>query len=141
MEFEATGKYLRISTRKMRLVADAVMRMNVLVALDTLNRVPKHAAKILSEVMKSAVANAKGRNVDGKDLKIKEIIVMGGPAMKRWHAVSRGMAHAFKKRMTHVRVILQTIHDGKEGVKKVTKPTIEGKKEKNSETKKEKGVK
>lgn len=132
MEFEATGKYLRISTRKMRLIADMVMRMNAAVAVDTLTRTPKHAARILLEVLKSAMANAKGRNVDGKDLKIKEILVMGGPAMKRWHAVSRGMAHAYKKRMTHVKVTLQTIQSEKEKpVKKIEKlktEAVDGKK-------------
>ena len=31
---------------------------------------------------------------------------MGGPAIKRFNAVSRGQAHAYKKRMTHIRIIL-----------------------------------
>lgn len=135
MEFEATGKYLRVSTRKMRLIADMVMRMNAVVASDTLARTPKHAAKLLAAVLKSAMANAKGRNVDGKDLKIKEIMVMGGPAMKRWHAVSRGMAHAFKKRMTHVRVTLLTTNDVKKPSAPIKSVSTGGKKETKTEEK------
>jgi large subunit ribosomal protein L22 len=132
----------------MRLIADMVMRMNAVVAVDTLARTPKHAAKVLGAVLKSALANAKGRNVDGKDLKIKEIMVMGGPAMKRWHAVSRGMAHAFKKRMTHVRITLVTKNEvkspptpiklGSAGGKKVEKKIEE---KQSVEKKMKKGVK
>lgn len=106
MKYEATGKYLRISTRKMRLVADAIRPLPVHAALTQLERMAKRGGDMLAKVFKSAVANAKGRNVDEKLLRIERIDVMEGPVMKRWHAVSRGMAHAYKKRMTHVRVVL-----------------------------------
>ncbi len=106
MEYQATSKYIRTSTRKVRIVADSVRSMRPAEALVALGAIHRLAAKPLSLVISSALANAKQKQVDVSTLRIKEIEVMGGPVMKRWHAVSRGMAHGFKKRMTHVRVVL-----------------------------------
>lgn len=71
-----------------------------------LDRVTKHAALPLKRVLESALANAKQKNIDGGSLKISRLEVMGGPSMKRFHAVARGSAHAYKKKMTHIRIIL-----------------------------------
>src|SRR3989344_4395937 len=106
MEYSATAKYLKMSTRKLRLVADSVRPLPVHQAVLYLRSIPKRAGIVLADVMASAIANAKQKNVSADALHIKLIEVMGGPVMKRWHAVSKGQAHAFKKRMTHVRVIL-----------------------------------
>ncbi|OGG04995.1 hypothetical protein A2Z33_06930 [Candidatus Gottesmanbacteria bacterium RBG_16_52_11] len=105
MKFQATAKYLRISTRKVRLVADSIRRMPAEVARQQLERMPRRAAKMISGVLASAMANAKTANA-GSQLMIDEIEVMGGPAMKRWRAVARGSAHGYKKRMTHIRIVL-----------------------------------
>jgi large subunit ribosomal protein L22 len=67
---------------------------------------PKAAAEPLAKVLASAMANAKVKNAAADKLKFKTIEIMGGPIMKRWMAVSRGQGHAYKKRMTHVRIIL-----------------------------------
>lgn len=106
MEFTATAKYLRTSTRKLRLIADAVRSLTVPDALVQLDQMPKRANGVLLKVVKSAVNNAKQKQVDVEKLKFKLIEVMGGPVMKRFHAASRGRAHPYKKRMTHVRVVL-----------------------------------
>jgi len=106
MEYSATAKYIRTSTRKLRLVADSIRRMTPGNALVRLSVSPKYAAQPLMDLIKSALANAKVKQAKVEMLRFKLIEVMGGPVMKRWHAVSRGQAHAFKKRMTHVRVVL-----------------------------------
>ncbi|MBI5449161.1 50S ribosomal protein L22 [Candidatus Gottesmanbacteria bacterium] len=106
MEYTATAKYVRISTRKMRLVADSIRTLAPTDALAQLSIMPKAAAEPLASVIASALANAKQKNVDSGTLRFKNIEVMGGPSMKRWHAVSRGNAHAYKKRMTHIRIVL-----------------------------------
>ena len=90
----------------MRLVADMIRSLSPVAALVQLGHMPKLAAKPLFSVFSSAVANAKQKGVAIEALTIKIIEVMGGPSMKRWHAVSRGQAHSYKKRMTHVRVVL-----------------------------------
>lgn len=106
MEYQATAKYLHTSTRKLRLVADSIRKLTPVQALTALESMPKHAARPLLKVVVSALANAKARGADAETLRFKTIEVMGGPAMKRWHAVSRGMTHSYKKRMTHVRIVL-----------------------------------
>lgn len=107
MEYQATAKYLRVSTRKVRLVADSIRSMNPEQALVFLSGVPKHdAGRVLVKTVSSALASAKQKSADVRALRFKTIEVMGGPVMKRWRAVSRGQAHGYKKRMTHVRIIL-----------------------------------
>ena len=90
----------------MRLVVDAVKGKNLASVLSVLEQLPKEAARPLSRVLASALANAKQKNVATESLRIKAIEVMGGPATKRFRAVSRGMAHGYKKRTSHVRVVL-----------------------------------
>ena len=107
MEYQATTKYVRVSTRKVRLVADSVRKLTPAAALDALSQMIKSAAVPLSKTIASAIANAKLKGAADESLRFKTIEIMGGPSMKRWHAVSRGQAHAFKKRMTHIRVILE----------------------------------
>lgn len=107
MEYEATTKYVRVSTRKVRLVADSVRRLTPTAALSALSAMRKSAAIPLAKTIASAVANAKQKGVAQDALAFKTIEIMGGPAMKRWNAVSRGQAHAFKKRMTHIRIIVE----------------------------------
>ena len=106
MQYQAIGKYIRGSARKLRLVADAVKTMEPEKALLSLKALPKRAADPLSDVIKSALANAKQKIGGTADLRFLRIQVNQGPSMKRWHAVSRGQAHAYKKKMSHIRVIL-----------------------------------
>ena len=58
------------------------------------------------KTVSSAIANAKQKGIEETGLRFKTIEIMGGPAIKRFNAVSRGQAHAYKKRMTHIRIIL-----------------------------------
>jgi large subunit ribosomal protein L22 len=107
MEYTAKAKYLRISTRKVRLVADAVRPLSVERAIQQLSIMPKRAGSFLKKIIDSAVANAHSKNGKGAEvLRFSRIDVTEGPSMKRWHAVSKGTAHAYKKRMTHITVVL-----------------------------------
>ncbi|MEK7533453.1 MAG: 50S ribosomal protein L22 [Patescibacteria group bacterium] len=107
MEYTATAKYVRTSPRKVRLVARAISGKKVTVALSALGSIPQHAAEPLRKLLESAVANAVQKKATADSLVIKAIDVMGGPVLKRWHAASRGMAHSYKKRMTHVKLTLK----------------------------------
>lgn len=106
MEYQATAKYIRTSTRKLRLLADSIRPLAPMVAVEQLSHLPKAAAKPLATVISSALANAKQKQAAVDPLRFKRIEVMGGPGMKRWRSVSRGMAHGYKKRMTHIRIVL-----------------------------------
>lgn len=106
MEYQATSKYIRNTTRKLRLIADLIRPMKPTDALIQLDHMTKAASEPMGKVVAAAVANAQQANAKIEDLEFKTIEVMGGPALKRFHAVSRGQAHSYKKRMTHVRIIL-----------------------------------
>ena len=107
MKYQATAKYVHSSTRKVRLIADAIRSLSPDKAMIVLEHTSKFAAEPVLSVLKSAVANAKQKGIAIEDLKIANVEIMGGPIMKRWRAVSRGQAHGYKKRMTHIRVVLE----------------------------------
>lgn len=110
MEYSATAKYIRMSTRRLRFVADAIKMLPADRALGVLAQMAQHGATPIRDVLASAVSNAKTKGKDSSAVSIKSIEVMGGPVMKRWRAASRGQAHAYKKRMSHIKVILYDIH-------------------------------
>lgn len=106
MQYQAVAKYIRGSTRRFRLVADAVKSLDPEKALVALQALPKRSSGPLADAIRSALANAKQKIGNINELRFSNIEVMQGPSMKRWNAVSRGQAHAFKKKMSHIRVIL-----------------------------------
>jgi large subunit ribosomal protein L22 len=108
-EFKATQKYLLMSPRKIRLVAGIVKKMKPAEAVEKLPFTHKRAAGELAKVIKSAIASAKSQGISETDLIIKEIQIGEGPRLKRGRAASRGMWHPFKRRMSHIRVVLESV--------------------------------
>ncbi len=108
-EFKATQKYLLMSPRKVRLVVGVIKKMKPAEAVEKLPFVQKRAAGDLGKVIKSAIAAAKVQGVSDTDLVFKEIQIGEGPRLKRGKPVSRGMWHPFKRRMSHIRVVLTTV--------------------------------
>src|SRR3989338_3561661 len=99
MAKQATLKHLRMTPRKVRVVAKAIRGAKVEKALDYLKFCPRAAAKPLAKLVRSAVANAeqeKGVNVDR--LIVKELLVNGGPTLKRWLPRAKGSADRLLKR-------------------------------------------
>ncbi|MBI5413723.1 50S ribosomal protein L22 [Candidatus Peregrinibacteria bacterium] len=100
---KAIRRYLRISPKKVNLVADLVRGKNVDEAINFLRFTPKKSAKPLMEVIKSAVANAEQNfKQQRKDLYVSKIVVNGGSTLKRHRPVSRGRAHPILKRTCHI---------------------------------------
>lgn len=108
-EFKATQKYLLMSPRKVRLVVGVIRKMKPAEAVEKLPFVQKRAAGDLGKVIKSAIAAAKAQGISDTDLVFKEIQIGEGPRLKRGKPVSRGMWHPFKRRMSHIRVVLTTV--------------------------------
>ena len=107
MEAVAKAKFVHISPRKARLVADAVRGMKVGEALNKLKFTPKKAAGLMAKVINSAVANATNdSNVDVDNLYIKKAFVDGGPTMKRWRPRAMGRAFIIRKRTSHITVVV-----------------------------------
>jgi len=106
----ATLRYLRVAPRKVRLVAENVRGMPVGDALALLRYTPQAAAKHLSKLLRSAVANAeqKGGKVDVDALFVKTLTVDQGPKMRRFMARAMGRAFRVEKKTSHVYVELGT---------------------------------
>ncbi|OGM13982.1 50S ribosomal protein L22 [Candidatus Woesebacteria bacterium RIFCSPHIGHO2_02_FULL_42_20] len=124
MEIVAVQKFIRMSPKKLRIVADKVRKMKPQAAVDILPFVEKSAAEPLMKVIKTAIANARVKNVSEDLLRIKEVQINEGPRLKRGRPVSRGRSHPYKRRMSHIRVVLTT-----KSVPKAKK--VKGDKEKN----------
>ncbi len=105
----ATLRGVRISPRKLRLVADMIRGKNVSDALQTLAFLPKKSASITSSVLKSAISNAKNdSNVDIDNLVVEQAYVDMGKTLKRFMPRARGIATRIRKRSSHITISLGT---------------------------------
>ncbi len=106
METQAIAKYIRVSPRKLKLLVQSIKLLSPETAIETLNFIKKSGSRELKNLIKSVLANARQANLDLSKARFKTIQVLPAGGMKRYRAVSRGMAHTYKKRMSHIRVIL-----------------------------------
>ena len=105
---KATAKYVRITPRKARLVADEIRGKSYPEATSLLRFTNKRAAKILSEVLNSAAANAEHNlDADADELRVKTVKVDDGPTIKRYKARAMGRATMIRKRTSHITVELE----------------------------------
>ncbi len=120
MEVKAKVKFIRMSSTKIRLVANLIKDMPVDKALDQLQFINKLAARPVAKLVKSAIANAEHNFELAKDnLFIKELTVGEGPTLKRWLPRAHGRATPLRKRTSHINLILGEIKaSGKTGAKK-----------------------
>lgn len=107
MSKKAVLKYLRMSPRKVRAVAQAMRGSKVGSALDYLAFSKRRAAEPLRKLLKSAIVNAgQEKGVDIDNLYVKELRVDGGPTMKRMMTRAKGSATTILKRTSHVTIVL-----------------------------------
>jgi large subunit ribosomal protein L22 len=110
MEVTSSAKSVRISPRKLRLVADLVRNMPADKALVVLSITKKRAALAISKAISSAVANAvHNLKADATKLMIKKIEIGEGQVLKRFHASTRGRVHPYKKRSSHILVAVEEV--------------------------------
>ena len=107
MEAKAVLRYIRISPRKARYVADLVRGKPVEEALNALAFTTRKAAGILLKLLKSAMANAgQDESIDVDTLYVKSICVDEGPTMKRFRPRAMGRATRVRKRSSHITIVL-----------------------------------
>jgi large subunit ribosomal protein L22 len=95
----------RLSAQKARLVADQVRDLPVGQALQILNLSNKKAARLVKNVLESAIANAEhNEGADIDELKVSAICVDEGPMLKRMHARAKGRGNRILKRTSHITV-------------------------------------
>lgn len=108
MQVIASARNLNVSPRKIRVLANVFKSEIARDALVRLEHAGRAAAKPLAKIIASAVANAKhAHNLDGEQMVIANIVVNEAPALKRFRPVARGSAHKYKKRRSHVTVVLE----------------------------------
>ena len=103
----AVAKGVRMSPRKVAVVAALVRGRTVEDALVILEHTPRRSALAVSKVIASAKANADhNHGLKPGTLKITEITVTHGPRLKRFRPASHGRALPFMRRTSHIRVIV-----------------------------------
>ncbi|RMD59477.1 50S ribosomal protein L22, partial [Candidatus Parcubacteria bacterium] len=112
MQVTAKAKYIRISPRKVRLVADIIRGLTVDEALAQLRFINKRAVVPVEKVLKSAIANAEHNyELEQDNLYIQEIRVDEGPTLKRWKPRAFGRATPIRKRTSIISVVLDEIKE------------------------------
>lgn len=103
---KATLKFIRLSPIKARLVAREIQGMNGELALATLEFMPNKAAKIISKVLASAIANG---DYEPEEVTITSCTIDKGPSLKRFRPRARGRASRILKPTSHVNVIVEKL--------------------------------
>ena len=108
MEVIAKSKYIRMSPKKMRLVAAAIAHLPVAKAEMILTKLNKRATRPLLLTLKQGMANAAGNfGLSKESLVIKRLEIGKGPSYKRGQPVARGQWHPILKRTCHIKMILE----------------------------------
>ncbi len=99
--------YLRISPRKVRLVANLIKGLPVEEAEGQLNFLAKRAARPILKLLRSALANAQNNDKLSKEnLYVDKLIVDEGPMLKRWQPRAMGRATPIRKKTCHITLVL-----------------------------------
>jgi len=126
MEVIAKSDFLRISPRKLNLVAQSIKGLKAAYALEVLKNLNKKAADLLILTLKQGIGNAVNNfNLDKESLVIKKIEVGKGPILKRGRPVARGQWHPILKRTSNLKIFLE----GEEKAKEVKEKSKDSKKE------------
>lgn len=132
---KSVTKSIRISPKKLNLVAELIRGQEVTKALKTLEIVPKKGAKILHKAVKSASSNAVNNfNQDEKDLIVEEVYVTKAATLKRWIPAARGRMSPILKRNSHLTIKLNLKEKEEEENKtdKISEKTSDEKEVKNN---------
>jgi large subunit ribosomal protein L22 len=116
-DYHATHRFARISVRKVRPLLDLIRGHYADDALNILKYMPHRGARLIEQVLKSAMANAEEKGVRN----VGELIVAdargdGGPMFKRLMPRARGMAYLIRRRTAHIAIGLDDLANwGPEG--------------------------
>lgn len=129
MDIKASAKSVRISPRKVGVVAALVRGRTVADAITILEHTPRRSAMPVKKLIESARANALNNyNLVEDSLKLKSISVTPGPRLKRYKPAAHGRALPFEKKSSHIYV--EVNGQKKQPKKPVVKKTEEKKESK-----------
>lgn len=99
---------LRVSPRKLGLIAGLIRGKNCEQALVDLSFSRRRIAHDVKKVLQSAIANAENNHqLDVDKLFVAEISVGRGLVMRRWHARGRGRSAGIEKPFSNLRLIVR----------------------------------
>ena len=108
MVAKAHAKYIRISPRKVKIVADLIRGKSLPQATAILMTTPKAASEPLLKLMNSAAANAENNHsMDPEKLYVAKVYCCPGPILKRIMPRAQGRAFRINKRTSHVTIVLE----------------------------------
>lgn len=118
-------RFIHMTARKLRLVADSVRGKSTDIALAELKLMPRAAAEPIAHAVRSAVASSNRQSPD-QSLKIETIFVDDGPALKRRIFKSRGRATKMEHRMSHITLTVAPVTEklNRSARKSKTKETV-----------------
>ena len=108
--YQASHRFARTSVRKLRPILDLVRGKYADDALDVMKYLPNRGARMIEQVLRSAMANAEDRGArDVGDLILSDVRGDGGPMVKRLMPRARGMAYMIRRRTSHITIGLTDI--------------------------------
>ena len=108
LEAKATLRYARISSRKVKIVADLIRGKKVDEALAIVKFTPKASSEIIEKLLKSAIANAENNHgMNRGNLIVSEIYANQGPTLKRIRPAAKGSAVRKRKRTCHITIVVK----------------------------------
>jgi large subunit ribosomal protein L22 len=118
---QSVAKFVRVSPRKARIVADHIRGRTVPEARTLLAVPPRAAAREIDKVLRSAIANAESNpnlRGNGDDLAVSAVFIDEGPTIKRFRARARGRVNPIFKRTCHITIRVDQLEAVAAGTKK-----------------------
>jgi large subunit ribosomal protein L22 len=110
IDYHATHRFARISVRKVRPLLDLIRGHYAEDALNLLKYMPHRGARLVEQVLKSAMANAEDKGMRNvRNLVVTDAHGDGGPMFKRLMPRARGMAYVIRRRTAHITVGLADV--------------------------------
>ena len=108
MEFTAKARYLSYSPYKLRPLVDVIRGKNAFYAMSWLRTYRSQRSEMVKKVLDSVLANAKSlKNIEPKDLFVKEVCVDQGPIRRYFKPGAQGRANPQRKRLCHMKIVLE----------------------------------
>ena len=111
VEAKATLRFARISSRKVKIVADLIRGKKVDEALAIVKFTPKASSKTIEKLLLSSIANAENNHgMNRGNLIVSEIYANQGPTLKRIRPAAKGSAVRIRKRTSHITIVLKELN-------------------------------
>ncbi|CEJ13267.1 50S ribosomal protein L22 [Phreatobacter sp. AB_2022a] len=111
-EAKAIARMLRVSPRKLNLVAALIRGKPVDTALADLEFSRKRIAGAVRKCLESAIANAENNHdLDVDDLIVAEAHVGKAMVLKRFHARARGRGARIEKPFSHLTIVVRQVEE------------------------------